>query len=149
MVFSPICWKQESIPGDSHPLLLPNHCNDLHFDTHRPLWPPAPYCVALCCHSTICSMPRHYWMLWLHAKGHQLSSGLFWVSIKYIYLSLMTDSDLLCVFGNLFHDWCLRYWICLCRWSSQTVSESADSRLVSGFFKFPFNHVQLLHALDD
>lgn len=147
--FSPICRQQESIPGDSYPLLLSNHRNDLHFDTHRSFWPSPPYCVALCCHGVICSMPWHYRMLWLHSKGNQFSTGPFCICIRYIDTWLTTDSDLLCMLGNLHHYWCLRHWICLRRRGSPTVSESPDRRLVSGFFEFPFNHVQLLHTLDD
>jgi hypothetical protein len=57
--------------------------------------------------------------------------------------------DLLRMPGHFLHNRCLRYWICLRRRSAPTVSESADGRLDSGLFESLFNHVQLLHALDD
>lgn len=72
---SPICRKQEPIPGYCHTLLCTATVYDPYSHPHWSIWSSTPNCIPICGDCLICFMSGNCRLFWLHHESYRLAPG--------------------------------------------------------------------------
>lgn len=81
---------------------------------HGQTWSSSVDNLPLFSYIRVCFVPWNYWLLRLYQAIHEFASRKS-LRIQQTLGNLLTVLDLLRLFGDFFHHWCISYWLCLRR----------------------------------